>query len=649
MSGLTPNTTNMNLVAKPVVDTIRYIAHPEYQYWRSDWQKLRDVLAGEREIKRQGEIYLPKMKGADKDDYKLYLRRAIFYNMTGQTLNGMLGQVFRRPPAVRKIPDKFKESIRKFCKDGTGLLPFIKTTMAEQIGMGRFGVLVDIPTTPSRRAPPSYAVGYTAENIIDWTVEEVDGTFQPTRVLLREFLRDTDYIEATGNQNQQLSSAEARDLRQRAQANRTAAKNAPFGGPSPGITPAPNYSSAYLYIVMFRELILETQDDGSRIYKQYYYKQDPTHIPIAEYTPTVRGVPLAFIPFKFFGSMSNSPDVEKPPLLDICDINLAHYLSYAELEWGRMFTALPVFYAPGNDSEGAGEYHIGPNVVWEVPIGGTPGILEYTGQGLKALVDALNDKEAQIAALGGRLMPGSSKSVSESNNQTVLREANEQSLLLNIIQAVEEGMVDVIRWWLMWRDLDLDQSTNIRLEVNQDFLTAPVGAREMRAIQMIYADGIMPIEVFYEYMRKAQIIGSDIELDQFIGLMHDPNSFLNNPDAQAKQRGFNSRQQELDQATAAREQDLAERKVEVSEELAAVARANQEIANAADSTSIVGTRKLGDPEQAAPSKIDAGTLALAKTKQVADAKKPAVAPFGGGGKPAAPTPNPRAPKPRGTV
>jgi hypothetical protein len=616
MSGLAPNSSNIGLVARPTSEVTRDIAHPEYVYWRTEWQKLRDVLAGQREVKRKQQEYLPRMAGADDEDYALYLRRATFYNMTAQTQNGMLGQVFRADPAVRHLPAKYRDAIKRFAKDGTSLFGFLKTVMAEQIALGRFGVLVDAPVLdPSRRnRPPSaFAVGYTAENIIDWAIEDVDGFWQPTRIVLREFVRESEFITPAP----ELTSQEARLLRIQADKR-----------PSPSLSPKPSATwganaGAYTYITVFRELVLEPAEwnaDGlvtRREYRQYLYKDDPVGQPLQVVTPVLRGKPLDFIPFVFFGSMSNAPDVERPPLLDICDLNLSHYLTYAELEWGRAFTALPVYYAPGQDDETADVYHIGPSRVWEVPAdGATPGILEYTGTGLKALETALNSKEQQIAAIGGRLMPGASKSVSESDNQTVLREANEQSLLLNIIHAAETGISWVVRFWLMFLDMPLTESAEVRVEINQDFLNTPIGAREIRAIQMMYQDGYIPVEILYEYLRKAQIIPSSMEMDEFKGLLNNPDSFLNNPDVSARQRGFADRKQELDQASAAREADISERKVEVAEKLAQIDREKLDIAAKVDSTSVAASRKLGDPEQEQASQADQLTA-----KTAADAAK----------------------------
>lgn len=584
MSGLAPNTTNIALIRGPVAIANQLIVHPEYQYWRLDWQKVRDVIAGQREIKRKGATYLPRLnKKQDTEAYAAYLSRAVFYNMTAQTVNGMIGQIFRRDPKYDNLPKTIVWTTKalkarldsRFAKDGTGSINFTKTTVGEQIALGRFGVLVDCPAVESN-TPDAYVVGYTAENIMDWRWSEINGRYQISRVLLREFVRKNDA----------------------------------------------RYFSPYTYDSLYRELILEEQDDGAFVYKQrVYFDQAPpvetyprvpgasgpetiqprftsgatqnrpgiTYLngqpvpqpgvpqPIAETIPTIRGNTLDYIPFVFFGAQSNTADVEKPPVLDIADLNLSHYRSYAELEHGRFYVAMPVYYAPGLDDEGAAEYYIGPDVVWEVPSGETPGILEFTGQGLKALEEALVQKERQIAAIGGRLLAGQTKG-SESDDQTQLRTANEYSLLLNVIQACNAGMTLVIRYWMAFLDIPMTVSEPFQYRINTDFLSPAIGAREMRAIQLMYEAGLIGVDVLYEYLRKADVIPPTTDIDDFKLQLEDPESFIGQPDVQAMRRGYASRQQELDQAQQAREADfqqqeldLQERQVALEEEAAAAA------------------------------------------------------------------------------
>ncbi len=571
MAGLTPNSANFQRVGRVADQANHVLTHPEYEYWRPEWQKIRDVLAGQKEIKRKAQQYLKRMKGMDEEDYQIYLDRALFYNMSAQTLNGMIGQVFRRTPEIRGLPralpgktSPFKLALNKFAKDGTSHMGVAKTCISQQIAMGRFGILVDAPET-MQEIPTSFTVGYACENILDWDVEDVDGQFIPTRILLREFIRedprrlqDQGYPESQGVMGPPPKIGPVQTTR---------TKRAP---PNMG---AARILSQWNYRTIYRELLLEFHPNFPsfpRVYIQNVYRDDPTRTPIATAIPVIRGVPLTFIPFKFFGSQSNTADVEEPPINGIVDINISHYRSYAELEYGRTFTALPVYYAPGGRDEGASDYHIGPNTVWETPEGNPPGILEYEGEGLKALESALETKEQQIAAIGGRLMPGMSRSISESDNQSNLREANEQSLLLNVIQNCEDGFSDVVRWWLMFRDVPLSETIGLRYEINTDFLTASLGAREYRAIQMMYEEGLIDDSILYEFLRKAEIIPSSMSFEEYQVARKDPNNFVNNPDAQARQRGFATRQQEINKAETDRSLDIEEESLGIQHDQVAI-------------------------------------------------------------------------------
>jgi hypothetical protein len=483
MAGLSPNSANIQRTRRATQQVTHLVVHPEYEYWRPEWTKIRDAIAGEREIKRKGAIYLRPMKGADNDQYAEYLDRAVFYNMSGQTLSGMVGQMFRRPPTIRNLPtpggiiarapdggqeiispasDKFTTQLQRFAKDGTTHQGFAKTAAMEQIGLGRFGALVDVTATASS-APQSYVVGYAAENIVDWTVEDVDGFYVPTRILLREFERVDEH--ATPSQNNPWIGREGSDTTGAGSVRSAGRKrDKQAQARADAVVRPTRFTSSYAYRTIYRELVLEFLPDRTRVYKQYVYVEDPLGQARDVFTPNVRGQTLDFIPFVFFGAASNAADCEKPPLLDIVDLNLKHYRTYAELEHGRFYTALPTYYAPGNQDNDAAEYHIGPGTVWEVPSGETPGILEFKGEGLKTLERALNEKEQQIAAIGGRLMPGMSKSTSESNNQSAMREANEQALLLNVVLSLEDGMTMLVRYWLMFRDIPLsaDRGPDLR-------------------------------------------------------------------------------------------------------------------------------------------------------------------------------------------
>ncbi|QGH74805.1 hypothetical protein MAL1_00058 [Bacteriophage DSS3_MAL1] len=502
--------SNPNPRTKATVDvafSASPVLHPDYQYWNPMWRMIRDAEIGEVEIKRKREVYLPKLAGHDQHQYDAYLHRAVFFNMTSKTLNALYGTMFRRNPKVSGLPKNLSKISRKFSKDGMSLHLTAKTAAKEVLAVGRYGMLVDASPDGTGNA---YVATYTAENILDWQVEEINGEWQFTRVVLREIAYQRDKAK---------------------------------------------YISPYEYTSRFRVLVLHELDDGGYVYEQHVYEDRELHgipdfeaIPDDIITPTVRGEVLDYIPFVVIGPFTNHPDVQKPPILDIVTLNLSHYMSYAQLEQGRFFTANPVYYtSSGTADDGEGEYYVGPDVVWELGKDGKAGVIEFQGHGLKFLESALQGKEAQIAAIGGRMMPGGASGAAESDNSLKMKEQNEQTLLLNISDTMDEAFTKVLQWWADWNNASSAVIDKISFEVNRDFLLKDIGAREFRAIHQMYADGVIPVDAVYEYLRKAEVIPEWMDADEYKKLLEDSKQFPHMVDVLARMSGFPDAKSELEE------------------------------------------------------------------------------------------------------
>lgn len=486
-----PNPVARNELAVPFRAST--FLHPDYVYYAPEWERIRDAEIGEIEVKRKREKYLPKMPTHDKHQYEAYLRRAVFYNMTSRTLNALYGTVFRRMPKISGISGKLREKTKRITKDSMSLHLLAKTMVKEVLAVGRFGMLVDANPDGTGDA---YIAHYVAENIVDWEMEEINGYWQLSKVTLREI-----YYDRTG------------------------------------------HFSPYDYKTRYRVLML-SDVKGAMTYEQFVYEDiegseipDLDNLPDRVITPTVRGQTLDYIPFMIVGPFTNHPDVQKPPILDIVTLNYAHYYSYAQLEHGRFYTASPTYWVQ-NDSNAQGEYHVGPDTVWLLDKGEQAGILEFNGNGLKFLESALAQKEAQISAIGGRMMPGTSRGASESDNSLLMQERNEQTLLLNLADTSDEGLTQVLHWWADWNNASPKEIERITFEVNRDFLVKDAGAREFRAIHQMYADGVIPVEVVYDYLKRADVIPEWMEEDQYIRLLRDTQQFPNMVDVLAKMQMF---------------------------------------------------------------------------------------------------------------
>lgn len=474
--------------------------HPDYAYWQSDWQMLRDMFMGEREVKAKGEHYLPRMEGMTPGDYRAYLKRSTYYNMISRTVYGLQGSLFRRQAEVSGVPKRLVNNMKTIGRSGESLFLLMRLTGLEMLLLGRFGVLVDRPTEPGG-AP--FLATYLAENIVDWVVVEADGKYILQEVILREF-------------------SVARD------------------------------TSTFVrrYFAGYRRLFLDENGE----YTVAVYRPNGADADIATSTaeifkPTNRGRPLREIPFVFFGPESNLPDIQKPPVLDIATLNLSHYRSYAQLEHGRFYTGLPIYYCP-SDSNEKGEYLLGPSVVWEVAPGEKPGVIEFNGHGLTFLENALTQKENQVASLGGRLLGTGGSGAAESDNALMMKDRNERSVLLSVAFSIDDGFTKLLQYWAAWQDASDADIAKISVETNKDFLLDKASAREFRAIQAMYMDGVIPIEVVYDYLKRADVIPDWLSIDEFTRLINSTASFPMQPDAEARSEGFPDKKTQIDDENA---------------------------------------------------------------------------------------------------
>lgn len=509
--------------------------HPEVLYWFGEWKMIRDCAAGEKEVKLERQLYLPAFESMDGAEYEDYLDRATFYNFTGRTIRAMTGSIFARAYVIEGMPARLEDRLSNISQDNADFETFSKWIAKELLTLGRVGVLVDLPGVPST-TPAPYLVGYTAENILDWTtaVDPETGRLFLQRLVLRELKMGTP-TAATGTKQ---------------------------------------YHARYRVLEMvggvYTQSLYEAQNADANLDME----------PVVT-IPLSRGEPLDFIPFHVFSPTMTDLRVETPPLLDIASLNISHYRSYAHLEQGRFFTGFPVYYAEvGQGDQGGADYELAPNRVWEVQSGSKPGLLEFNGQGLKFLENALDQKEQQASSLGGRMIGVRTTAVAESDNQVKLKDRNEQSILLDISKSLDLGFTRLLQVWVRLSGGNAAEVKATNIEFSKDFLFDGIGAREFRAIQSMYMDGVIPIDVVYAYLHKAGVIPDWMKQAEFERLLKKSSAFPNQPDAQARAEGYASAQakQSEEQAELDREaeMELLETELASDEKQAKDARASAE-------------------------------------------------------------------------
>lgn len=477
--------------------------HPDYRQAKPDWNLIRDCVEGERRVKERQTEYLPAI-GKGGQSYEDYLQRAVYVNMVGRTISGLLGTVFRRPVKVLKKTARLDKLISNVSVEGYSLHLFAKLVSREVLTTGRCGILADHP--PSTEEGTAYLTHYIADNILSWRSTRKEGKDVLTYVLLREIVENLQFL---GDANLAPSIAKGR----------------------PDTTLRARYR------------VLRINEEGH--YVQEVYSPNDTGNgavtldsgPSQTIKPTINGAPMEFIPFVIVGPESPSPHMQRSPVLDIATLNIAHYRTSAQLESGRYFTAIPVYWTNVKPGEEGGDYTIGPSVVLELPPESKLGIAEYFGSGLSHLAQSLLEKEQHISDLGGRVIHARAGESSMSDNATQMKNINETSILTNLTESVSQALTWAFRWVLLWENFEAEaEATTVKL--NQDFKLLTIGARELRAVALLHQEGLLPIQEVYRVLQENEYVGEDISEEEFIALIENLENFPGQPDVEAMHEGF---------------------------------------------------------------------------------------------------------------
>ena len=403
-------------------------------------------------------------------EYRAYAERAAFFNATGRTLDALTGLIFAKDPQFTLPP-----AIELFANDitlaGDNLREFSEQVVEQQTAVGRVGIMVDYPDN----IPPGLTVAaaealnirpfmrlYKAESILNWRTSIVTGAKVLTMVVLEE-QHDVAINEFTTEQ-------------------------------------------------VTRYRVLDLTPEGYRVRIMTVDGEV-----MAETYPTMQGRPMRFIPFIILGANSCTAEVQKPPLLDLVDANIAHYRNSADYEHGLHFTGLPTPYVAGVQLEDGQTLSLGSKTAWVFPDPSAKAdFLEFKGQGLSTIREAMKDKESRMAALGARFL-SDDRRTGEAFQTLQLRTSGERSSLSSIARAASDALERALNWIAMW--VGAPQDATFRL--NTDFLGGQMQPQMLQQFVAAYQAGAMPLSVLFANLKNGELIGPDIDFETYQAQLED--------------------------------------------------------------------------------------------------------------------------------
>ena len=409
--------------------------HHEYQSRFDDWQRVRDCVQGQRTVKYRKQKYLPKPNIGDtsqenEDRYKSYLFRAQFINFTGTTKRALVGSVFRKNPII-ELPTVLEYLREDASRNGVKLKNLTKTSVGDVLEAGRAGLLSDYPqseeglTLADTMKDRAYVIHYPSRQIINWHVSQ-EGALD--LVVLQE--------------QEEVQQETVFD-----------------------------YSTEPRY----RVLILV-----NGVYEQRYY--DDGGVMLWASTPKdPKGQTFAEIPWSWLGSEDNDDSFDIPPLLDIANANIGHYMNSADYEDTSFLSGQPTLHIDIGDTSPDLWASENPNGVL---VGSRRGLITKGGkvevvQPSPNIIpnDAMKRKEEQMVAIGARIIQDSTGV--ETAEAARIRHSGETSVLISIVENAEAGYERALKFCARFMGADEEA---IDVSLNRDFFDSKLTPQEIMAI-----------------------------------------------------------------------------------------------------------------------------------------------------------------------
>jgi hypothetical protein len=448
--------------------------HAQYEEFKDVWAMCRDCSTGQRAVHNGGTTYLPKLSGQTDEAYNAYKKRALFFNATGRTVEGMRGLIFRKKGKL-ETPKAMDEWLEDITMTGISFEGLTKKSTEDVIKVGRYGLLVDMPMKPVLQEGAAltkadaqklnmrpFAVSYTAESILNWENRYVGSKTVLMNVFLDEPLDQT---------NSGLYDKKVRQLTMQ--------------------------SGFYQQIIWLR-----LKNATNRTAQSDWIAEAPI-------TPEMNARPLDFIPFWFFAPEETIGEVQAPPIEDLCYVNLSHYQNSADLENGLHISGLPTPYLTGVEAEEAGKLHLGSNNAWGLSnTDSKVGYLQVGADGFTSLEKGMDRKENQMAALGARMIAPEKKGV-EAAETANIRRGGENSVLADIAGTIEKTFQQVLEFMAEWGGL----SGTVTYELNKNFLPIPMDASALTAWVKAWQAASISDKTFFDALQAGEAIAENVSFE----------------------------------------------------------------------------------------------------------------------------------------
>jgi len=393
-----------------------------------------------------------------------YKERALFLPIASRTADGLVGMAFAEWPTLHADTLEYvAENV-----DGAGMSIYqqAQKVLGEVITKGRAGLLVEYPRIGDMESVSLHDLRemgaaatiqmFEPESIINWSIISSGARAQLGRVVIEGCYEDDEGEIQTSYRELLI------------------------------------VDGYYVSREWRQEIDSRTGKTGGAY--AIYYETSPTN---------GNGERWREIPFTFVGARSNTWEITTPPMLGLCNLNIAHYRNSAAYEDSVYMLGQPQPYMTGVDNydqeqmKKAGLY-IGCGRVITLPKDSTLAYVQAQPNTLAK--EAMDSKEEQAVRMGAVFItPGSgTKTATQVEGEKTVN----HSILSLAASNVGEAYTKCLQWMADYMDVD---GEGLFFDVKRDFVSERADANMINAIVAAWSQGAITTSAKNSWFQKQEI------------------------------------------------------------------------------------------------------------------------------------------------
>jgi hypothetical protein len=437
------------------MSSVNYQRFSTRQY--NAWRKVRACCDGEEEVKRLPGVLLALNPGDRSPENRLrnqqYRERAVYFNATGRTRDGLIGLAFAKDPDVDF--GKFDYLADDANGQGVSIYHAAQKGLAGVMETGRHGFLTDLVN--DRPA----IIGYNAEDIINWRYESNNDKRRLVLLVLREWVQEPE------NDWSDDCIEQFRVYR---------------------------LNNDIVSVEVWRDGNKGTKGRNNANYEIY---QQPDIL-----LPSTATRHLKEIPFAPVGAKSNSLlDCDVAPLLGLANMNLAHFRNSADYEDSVFFCGQVQAWCSGLDIEWRDKLieqgiYIGSRNVLLLPANGQFGMTQ--AQANTMAKEAMDNKEKLMVAIGARVVEQSE--ITKTATQAAGDLATGTSVLGLCAGNASEAITRALRWCGLFGSAKAFDGA--KFAITQKFDEQVMDPQKLTAMVEAWQAGAFPVTDLRDYLKR---------------------------------------------------------------------------------------------------------------------------------------------------